>query len=434
MVLVVALVVRVAFDVPVFRHTSLALTPDARSGYVPLAHHLGDGYLHSESRLFEVGLYRTPAYPTFLGILFGLHAGIRGAVVVQAAIGALTVLLTYLLGLELAGTLAALFAAAVVALEPSGIAWSGYLQPEALFSLLFLAGILLWARALRRDGLLRGLAAGIALGIAAITRPIGAYAPPLLVVGGSMVHRASTWRRRALVSAALLAGFGLVAGGWLVRNYVVADLPALGTIENANLLEYRAAGAVAEDKGIALSRARKELLASLERRLSPRPSVAERNREERALAISTLRHHLRGATISWAKGAARLVVGPARDAIVQRLDGGRPGATPRAIRLAVLGLAGVALVVTYLTAALGTVLAALRRRVDVLMILGVPLIYVVVLSAGPQADARFRVPMLPFLAILSGIGGSWVVERLRQRRRGGGSAQEAPARLLGGLS
>src|SRR5438093_10610896 len=59
-VLVVAFVVRVAFDVPVFRHTSLALTPDARSGYVPLAHHLGDGYLHSESRLFDVGLYRTP--------------------------------------------------------------------------------------------------------------------------------------------------------------------------------------------------------------------------------------------------------------------------------------------------------------------------------------------------------------------------------------
>src|SRR5439155_13799803 len=51
---VVAFLVRLAFDVPVFRHTGVALTPDARAGYLPLAHHLGDGYLHSESRLFEV--------------------------------------------------------------------------------------------------------------------------------------------------------------------------------------------------------------------------------------------------------------------------------------------------------------------------------------------------------------------------------------------
>jgi len=64
----------------------------------------------------------------------------------------------------------------------------------------------------------------------------------------------------------------------------------------------------------------------------------------------------------------------------------------------------VGLVVVYLAVARGVILLVARREwLALALLLGV-IVYLALLSAGPETNTRFRFPAAPFLAILAGHG------------------------------
>jgi 4-amino-4-deoxy-L-arabinose transferase-like glycosyltransferase len=137
--------------------------------------------------------------------LIGLHMAAS-----LAAVGA-----TYALARRFAGPPAAYAAAALVAVDPTLIRQSAVAMSETTFTALFAAALaaFLWG-----DGkpVGRSVAAGVFLGLGALTRPIAVACWLAVGVAGAAARRTGPWLVATLVAA-------LVYLPWPIRNYLALD-------------------------------------------------------------------------------------------------------------------------------------------------------------------------------------------------------------------
>lgn len=340
---------------------------------------------------WEPDLTRTPVYPAFVAACYAA-AGPSPLVVVlaQCVVAAGTCLAVYAAGARLFGRRPAVVAAGLVALDPLSVRYATLLLSETLFTALFAAGLLCAAAYCRRPSAGWAVGTGLSVGLAVLCRPIAALWPPVLVawmVGLAWRHR--SWRPVGH-AALVLALVAPMVGAWVTRNSAVGGLPVLSTIPGINLYYHRAAAVVARQEQVPVEEARQRLADRLHeagREGGLGPAEEYRLMEEWGWHIvSTGREdYLRE---SW-DGAVRMM-GPQE-----------PLAPTGVAAEAVDGAERVFLVTLYALAAYGTV-RCLRGpdRYD-LLILPAAVLYLIVLS-GPEAYPRFRVPVVPALALLAG--------------------------------
>ncbi len=164
--------------------------------------------------------FRVPLYSLFIAAILSVAGQQLIAVrIAQAVLGAVTVVLTFVLARRVTSERGARAAALIVAIYPALVLYSAYLMAETLFTALAILGMTLWTRA----GPGAALAAGIAVGAATLTRSTG-----LAVLGGILLAEAWTLaaRRRLdrglLTRAALLGiGFLIALAPWIQRNYAI---------------------------------------------------------------------------------------------------------------------------------------------------------------------------------------------------------------------
>jgi dolichyl-phosphate-mannose-protein mannosyltransferase len=175
---------------------------------------------------FALAFKRTPLYPLFIaGVVAGLSEDLQALGFVQHLLGLHTAVLTYLLGRALFGRLAGLAAGLLVGLLGPLIIYEHYVLAEPLFIPLLLAFALALVRAVQSGGPEPAarpdwrwlLAAGLLLGLAGLTRPVG----QAVLLGLPLALWVALRRLRAAVTASLVlaAGFGLVTVPWMARNY-----------------------------------------------------------------------------------------------------------------------------------------------------------------------------------------------------------------------
>ncbi len=162
---------------------------------------------------------RPPLYPAVVAgvyAVFGVqnYAAVR---LLQAALSLINVLLLYRLGAEAHSRRAGLWAAGLFAFYPSLLGFNNLLLTETLFTLLLCAFVYLTVRALRTGSLPGLAAAGLALGLAALTRSVVWLFPPVLAVFLLVAWR-GTLGRRALAALGVVAAFALTVAPWAVRN------------------------------------------------------------------------------------------------------------------------------------------------------------------------------------------------------------------------
>jgi 4-amino-4-deoxy-L-arabinose transferase-like glycosyltransferase len=193
-----------------------------------------DAYAALARALFEHGSYGNPGQtstsdwspgaPLLFGAVYWLTGGVNpeAARLVVALLGAAMVLLTFLIGLRIAGRWAGLVAALLVATYPTYIENNGQLLSEPLAACLLTAAMLgmLWAA---DDGRWWAWALpGITLGALILTRPeYQAIAVVFAALVAWRVWRDASWRR-AIAAVALLAACAAVAVvPWMARNHSV---------------------------------------------------------------------------------------------------------------------------------------------------------------------------------------------------------------------
>jgi 4-amino-4-deoxy-L-arabinose transferase-like glycosyltransferase len=339
-------------------------------------------------------LTRTPVYPFFVAGCYYL-AGHRSAVAVAVQIGlsVATVLLLWIIGRRFFPAPAALAGAGFLAIDPLSIHYTILLLSETLFTLLFLGSLYGVLAYLRWPGWAWASAAALLTGLAILCRPIAVFWPLALLPGALLLAwRGRSWRPLGHFGV-FVAGAAVVVGPWILRNERVGGLAVLTTVPAINLYYHRAGVLVAEQQGIDVDEAR--LL------------LAKRLREavDREHLTPQQEYHL---MLRWGEEIVAAAPG--------QYVGAHVGAVGRMflrdpVRSPITGLdctESYWLEMAFLTFVYGLGLVGFSGglcrpgRLPYVLLAGV-LAYFAVLS-GPEAYDRFRVPIMPAIALLAGVG------------------------------
>jgi len=204
---------------------ALSELPD-QTEYLQIGRNLstGDGLQFTDPRFGqEVWAYRTPGYPLLVAVCGGRLALIR---LTQALLDTSTIIAVYLLARNWLGEGTSLLAAALAAVNPLSIYFSGMILSESLFTAMLIWGMVLMTR--------RAWFAGtILLAMSVLVRPSALALPAILSMFArgkspteSPFSRRTRWHRRgaALLSQCIRIGAAailtaLVLLPWAWRNH-----------------------------------------------------------------------------------------------------------------------------------------------------------------------------------------------------------------------
>ncbi len=360
---------------------------------------------------------RTPGYPAFLALIqsaFGEQPGF--VVAAQVILTLLTAWLVHRGAGRLGGPRAALGAVWLYALSPNALFWAGTVMTETLFAFWLALALVLLAEGLRRKAGWWCAASGLAIGLGVLTRPIGLYLIPLWALAALLAAWSATRRKQAFALPALFLLAALVPVlAWQTRNLIVHDTFRLTASFRTVFIDYTAASAVGDALGISRDEAATRL------RQSPDAFRA---------ALDAVRRHPASLVRVSLQGISRTALGTEAGTWLAIVSGKpyRPSGLLEAILRGDLRAFGEALdlrleasseragtalllwgllysIVVYLL----SFFALLRLRcipsvpfrwTAIILILSTAYLTTMPLTIG---DARFRVPVEPFLAILGGM-------------------------------
>jgi 4-amino-4-deoxy-L-arabinose transferase-like glycosyltransferase len=407
-VFVIALACRVIPWVAAAPDPSRLLSPPDSAEYVAIGHNVaaGHGFSADSEPPYHPDLRRTPAYPSLLAAAFLVPGGgLRLAALLGVLAGAAAVAATSWIAARLFGRSAALVGGLIMALDLTSISYSVVIMTEALFTLLLIAGIIVLMK--RPSQSAGGAGGGMLLGWATLCRPAGILLAPVSLP--VCAWRQSGARRIARDYLRVNAAFLLVLLVWIGRNFIVAGTPTLSSIWSVNLYFHRAAAVEARLQGLTVEDVRdrwERQFQSWSGGLSEPDKLEWMTRHAREVIAA----HPWTYVLITIDGFVYMMESDTSE--LRRLLALPEGtAVLRAVDVA----ASVQLWIVYPAAALG-VLAGWRdpeRRRAALI--PVAFIAYFVLVSGPEAYARFRVPVMPFLAMLGGLGIEQVVVWIRDR-------------------
>jgi len=377
-------------------------------------------------------LLRTPGYPLILALASSLTASPALLVLLlQVAAATGTVAMTWLLGRRLAGPRAGLMAALFVCLDVASVGTCLKLMTETFFALCIVAAVWFFLQGRpARAALVSFFLAGVSLGLAVLIRPVAYYLPLLALIPLLLPALRRVERRRTTLAplAVFLVGPLLLIGGWHARNFVRAGTIAYSDQGAFNLLFYRAAGALAMSEHRDLFEVQHDLgfdnaTGDYSEYLARRGGLRESGLSRRwtADAVKLAARHPWSFLAVTARGAAAFLFEPGSFEAASLLKLVTPDEGAELLRLLqlapltvpgyLLGRQALLLLTLYSILSLlllyvGVGLWFRRRRGDkaaaavMLAVIG----YFVLVSAGPEARARFRVPVVPLLAVVAAAG------------------------------
>jgi 4-amino-4-deoxy-L-arabinose transferase and related glycosyltransferases of PMT family len=354
--------------------------PDSTTYLVPsqnLAHGLG-----FVDELGKPETIRTPGYPLFLL----LTRSAVPTVLLQHLLAALLAVAVFLVAERWSGSRAtAIIAALLFSLDVPTIHYANKVLSETLFTVVFFA-IFVAARSKRGF-----IATGLAAGALVLIRPIAIL---WFVVIALFI------RPRRLAIAFTVSAL-LLPVAWGLRNRAKTGVFTIASIAGTNMLMYRAAGALAimddYDFPDALRDRQNELLEQgheLVERAEHVPDATElphavQAKYYGALGRRVFLQHPAGAVMITLRGMEMNLFDSDADAmmIVSRIPESIVRMSLDAFTHIECLLAIVGLFVMW------------RRDRALAAFVGLTLLYFVVISAGAESEARFRVPLMPLYAI-----------------------------------
>ena len=169
---------------------------------------------------FELAQRRTPAYPLFLaGSVAVFGQDLLAIAFAQHLLGVGTAVMAYLIGRLTFGIAAGLIGGMLTALSGPLLIYEHYVITEPLFAFLLVTAVCLIVAGLKCErGVLLALG-GLALGLAALTRPVGQAVLAVTPIVFLVHYRA--WRPTVRACALTVGCFALVVVPWAIRNQVV---------------------------------------------------------------------------------------------------------------------------------------------------------------------------------------------------------------------
>jgi len=328
---------------------------------------------------------RTPGYPLLL-VLFGAHA--LPVLILQHLLNvALAVAIYFFIASRAASRLAALTGALYFAVDPPTVHYANKLLTETLFTVL-LYGLIVAALQRRNP-----MALGLLTGALVLVRPIALFFFIPLATLMAIWHT-----KRGHLAAFVIAALVLPVG-WATRNKIETGAFTVSPIGAFNLLQHRAAAALAvEDGGEDFKKDLADEQQGLDDDVSsaidvhapPEQQAAYRSR----LAMRIILQHPAGTIEMTVRGIFVNLFDSDWDAMADVST-----ISPEIVRWGVDALPPI----VFLLACAGCI-ALWRIDRDAALLLIVTIVYFIVISSGSEAESRFRVPVIPQLAIAAAFG------------------------------
>jgi len=392
------------------------LQPDSATYIAPAEAILACGrFAISPTECDVAEVLRTPGYPLFIAAcraLFG--SSLVPLLAVQILLAAWTQLLTWRLADRLGGPRAGDIAVVLSALQLNATHYAVQVLTETLFTALLTPSVWLLVRVLddERGRARRAALAGLLLAAATFVRPTTFFLPwPMAALLCALLLRRRAVPRLALATALAFAACAMLPlHAWQLRNRAATGYGGFSAIGPFNLVFYRVAGVEALANGVSFEDAQAQVRARIGR-YDPRDPVQSVELFETEAARTLPMHPILLAKMTFV-GAARMMLGPGDIELFQRFGRGSRstanapgsiigryldslGTTP-----AILTPVRVANACTVLVVAMG-VAVAVRRGEGACWVLWAAAAYVIAASAGPEAYARFRVPLEPLCTALA---------------------------------
>jgi 4-amino-4-deoxy-L-arabinose transferase-like glycosyltransferase len=182
--------------------------------------------------------FRPPGYPYFVALIYRV-GGLSYLTprLAQMALGLVNAVLAFLLARRWFGSATGLVLAGWLSTYWIFIFFEGEFEEPVLLIFLLLAHLLVLARWCERPAVVRALAAGVLLGLAALVKPNALAFLPLAVAWMWWIVRRRDWPRRTYLAAlAFVPGCALALAPATIRNYCVAhDLVLISSNGGVNL-------------------------------------------------------------------------------------------------------------------------------------------------------------------------------------------------------
>lgn len=213
-------------------------------GYLILAKHYREhGYslpFQSKNNL-TLDIRRTPGYPTFLSICSILGISNKNVLYIQALLGSLVPVITFILLLLIAKNWIISFIAAMLSvMSPSGIALPGLLLPDLLFSFVFALGFLFLYLSSYKNKITCYIIAGVIFGIAGLIKPILIFWPFVSIIILALLLSYNKQKYEIIHISVIFLIQVFIFSIWCARNYYNYDIFSLSIIGEINLRRYLA--------------------------------------------------------------------------------------------------------------------------------------------------------------------------------------------------
>jgi len=399
-------------------------------------------YIYPAAKLYSTGNYpadngeRTPIYPIMIAAVAWIaspstNALIGGQIILDLA----TIILTFQLGKQLFTKPIALLTALLMAINIESITFDFLLLTETLATFLIMATLLAWTNAYQQASAKWAAFAGVLLGISALCRPI---ALPLVPIMAASLLFQSSWQRpqtpqRLRNTILFLLSVGISLAPWMLRNYYVLGKPVISTIASKSLLYYEAASLEADTTGQTETQLRGDYTERVAQKLQELNLVdtpMNTAHVEAMLARQIIFQnpgrfiliHLKADLVSFLPGIPNLTEllgltqGDRNTLDVLRKEGLQRATLFYFGNQKGLLLAGLPWVILlgciYCFDLLGAwVLIKQKNWLAVILLVLIPAYFLI--TPGAAAVPRFRIPVMPYLCLLSAFGYTIAIERIK---------------------
>ncbi len=362
----------------------------------------------------EPGLSRAPGYPVYLAAVYKLF-GVKPAIALflQIVLSGLIPIFLYMNTELLFSKRVARIASVLSIVEPVSIIYANMLLSETLFVVFLLLSTYLFIKSLKNKNTTALLMSAITAGIGAYFRPVILYLP----LAYAFMYISVSWlsfKDRIKYALGIVLITGLTVLPWITRNYIVDRYKGFCSIQDINLYYWRAAGVISDMEHLPL----REVQDRLKQAVPSGLSLANEYQFLRDKAVSVIIRHPYSYLKVMLKGSINMLLSPERYAVFKLAD-----IKPRflgimwqghsihqALNMLMSDPVIVSSVVMYqllftiiigLLIAIGMLIIAGEGFIKELLIMLFIIAYFVAVSAGPEAEPRFRLPVLPYMLIIA---------------------------------
>ena len=392
-------------------------------GYLNIAENLIEHQTFSKSPAGEpilADISRTPVFPLLLTLLKFFSDNVIWLGGILLLIGSVNVWLTFKIAdILIANKRMVLLATILMAIDIPSIFFSSIILTETLFTCLLLLLLLL---TIQKDiDLKRSILIGFMMSMVILCRPIAVFLPLLFII--YLIWKQKSWK---IVGSFLFSSYLLVTL-WAYRNYTHFEMFTVSNISTANFYFHTSASLIAETENLPTYKVQHqlsdELMSAEEWTGDPvkdmKPMIAYANKA----SYKYITEHPWLFAKQYTIGLIYFFTKPIRNYIDYYL-----GFTKRYSALAEKKLqsdifkkvisntsfTAIILVIFQLVCSLIICLGVLfyviksKREKEFLFLLGI-ILYFAFTSSITEVDGRFRIPMVPLLAILGALGWSKMI-------------------------